>query len=82
MDTARPASTVVPVRGRPGSKKRKKASQQTAQDPQGSPVSFLDQPVADVEIDADRSRLVSAIVFWAPALVLLVLAAAVVWVVR
>jgi hypothetical protein len=78
----------VPIRGRQRTKKRKKATEQAPPVTEGAPVPFLTQSALErpsapeLEGEKERGRLLSAIVFWAPAIVLLVLAAAVVWVVR
>jgi hypothetical protein len=85
-DVSRPASTIVPQRGR-GRSKVKKRREAVAEpvphvpataEPAWTPEDRSDAPPEE----AERSRLLSVIVFWAPAFILLVLAGAVVWVVR
>jgi len=82
-DPSRPASTIVPQRRRGSSKVKKRKPQEAEQ----APRVLLDPepawaPTEPPDLPAGRSRLLSAVVFWAPALILLVLAGAVVWVVR
>ncbi|HEY6793516.1 MAG TPA: hypothetical protein VI248_02415 [Kineosporiaceae bacterium] len=78
-DPARPATTIVPsrskgVRGLPRASRPAKPA-----DADSYPV---DDQVSDDLEETERSPLVSLIVFWAPAIILLLLAALVVWVVR
>jgi hypothetical protein len=105
VDPGRPASTVVPRRGRGVAKKARqdrklfKGASAQVPAPAAGPAALSDipAPVAVPEPgpqpgpvagpvgaldEGDRSRLLSMIVFWAPAVVLLLLAAVVVWAVR
>ena len=75
----RAATTVVPSRGR-GSRARRGSRPGS---PEDALVMARDDRFDVVEEDgADRGRLLSLAVFWAPALILLVLAGVVVWMVR
>jgi hypothetical protein len=81
-DPGQPATTIVPGRGKgarkvPGRSKpgRVAGEDHLVAEPDGGPMP------AELR-EAERSRLVSLMVFWAPALILLFLAALVVWVVR
>jgi hypothetical protein len=74
-DPGQPSTTIVPQRGRTTrSSRRRGSAPDVANDTPQLPV-----PAGDA---AERSRLLSLIVFWAPAIILLVLAGVVVWVVR
>jgi hypothetical protein len=79
-DQGQPATTIVPTRGKGvrrgrGGSTPGPGSEYASADPGG------DRMAPDLG-EAERSRLVSLIVFWAPALILLLLAGIVVWVVR
>jgi hypothetical protein len=92
VDPSRPASTIVP--NRRGGLRRARKEGGRRPDQQGSAPSYPPAPqqqaaeerppeYGNLELDeAERSRLLSVIVFWAPAMILLILAAVVIWVVR
>jgi hypothetical protein len=78
-DPGQPATTIVPSRGR-GSRGLRRGSRKEAPDDHAGSAPDLDH-LADFD-EPDRSRLVSLIVFWAPAIILLLLAGVVIWSVR
>ena len=78
-DPARPSTTIVPARGR-GSRASRRRDRPVDT---GHQHVAADEPSLEGDVDGQaRSRMLSLMVFWAPAIILLVLAGIVVWVVR